>query len=498
MVCDTCNGADGVALDDSRETASLTQQQQGTEQGKRMLERLGRRLVGSVLVWDLLVTLLVLHSTSAIRLQLEYGNAITAQQTQLPWLLYAIVAAIWTIAFLIFRPQHALFVGTLLEVVGRLVAASALAVLSFAGVLYLSFRDVSRLQFLYFAAINLVVLLALHLLFRFMIGLRQRYTGRRALVVGETEQARQLVRELERRPWVGISVRGCAVNDAAANLGVPVLGTVDQTPQIVAEHQIDEVIFVMQREDEVARLSLQLLHQPTMLHMVPSILDLAFARTPVTALGGIPLISLRESALTEPQRILKRLFDIVASAVLLLLFSPLMILIGILIRFESPGPIFFLQERVGEHGRRFKMIKFRSMYQDAEQRWQEVAQRDEQGRLVHKSEHDPRITRVGTKLRRTSLDELPQLFNVLLGEMSLVGPRPEMPYITEEYEPWQWQRVRVLPGMTGWWQVNGRADKMMHLHTEEDLYYIQNYSFWLDLKILWMTLGVVFRGHGAY
>ena len=176
----------------------------------------------------------------------------------------------------------------------------------------------------------------------------------------------------------------------------------------------------------------------------------------------------------------------------------LMVLIALLIKLESPGPVIFKQERIGEHGRRFQMFKFRSMYIDADRRWHEVAKRDETGKLIHKLKDDPRVTRVGRKLRRTSLDELPQLFNVLRGEMSLVGPRPEMPYIAAEYEPWQWQRFRVPPGMTGWWQVNGRSEKPMHLHTEDDLYYIQNYSFWLDLRILAKTLIVVWQEHSAY
>jgi exopolysaccharide biosynthesis polyprenyl glycosylphosphotransferase len=186
------------------------------------------------------------------------------------------------------------------------------------------------------------------------------------------------------------------------------------------------------------------------------------------------------------------------STILIILLAPVMLLIAVLIKLESPGPIIFRQERIGEYGRRFQMLKFRTMYQDADRRWQEVAKRDEQGRLIHKVKDDPRVTRVGRKLRRTSLDELPQLFNVLRGEMSLVGPRPEMPYIAAEYEPWQWQRFRVPPGITGWWQINGRSEKPMHLHTEDDLYYIQNYSFWLDLRILMRTLIVVWKGHGAY
>jgi exopolysaccharide biosynthesis polyprenyl glycosylphosphotransferase len=214
--------------------------------------------------------------------------------------------------------------------------------------------------------------------------------------------------------------------------------------------------------------------------------------------GGIPLIGLRESALTLGQRAFKRAFDVAASATLLLLLSPVMLAIALLIKLESPGPVFFMQERIGEYGRRFRMIKFRSMYADAEQRWREVARRDETGRLIHKLAEDPRVTRIGRHLRHTSLDELPQLLNVLRGEMSLVGPRPEMPEVAAEYEPWQWQRFRVPPGITGWWQVNGRSARPMHLHTQDDLYYIQNYSFWLDLRILFKTVAVVFQGDGAF
>ncbi|MDW8215869.1 MAG: sugar transferase, partial [Roseiflexaceae bacterium] len=231
---------------------------------------------------------------------------------------------------------------------------------------------------------------------------------------------------------------------------------------LVQQHQIDEVIFALPpaQHDRVVELSLQLLGEPVMLHMVPTALDLAFARTPVDSVGGIPLVSLRESALTPSQRIIKRLFDIVVSLALIVILAPVMLLIALLIKLESPGPVFFKQERIGEHGRRFTMLKFRSMYADADQRWREVAKRDETtGKLLHKPKDDPRVTPIGRKLRRTSLDELPQLFNVLRGEMSLVGPRPEMPYIAAEYEPWQWQRFRVPPGITGWWQVNGRSDK---------------------------------------
>ena len=144
------------------------------------------------------------------------------------------------------------------------------------------------------------------------------------------------------------------------------------------------------------------------------------------------------------------------------------------------------------------MIKFRTMVKNAEELRGQVEQTDADGNLVHKFKHDPRVTRVGRILRRFSLDEIPQIFNILNGTMSLVGPRPEMPYLVEKYQPWQRKRFSVPPGLTGWWQVNGRSDRPMHLHTEDDLYYIQNYSIWLDVQILVRTVWVVLIGKGSY
>jgi lipopolysaccharide/colanic/teichoic acid biosynthesis glycosyltransferase len=144
------------------------------------------------------------------------------------------------------------------------------------------------------------------------------------------------------------------------------------------------------------------------------------------------------------------------------------------------------------------MFKFRTMVADAENLRHTVETTDSEGQLIHKSDRDPRVTRVGRILRKTSMDELPQLLNILRGEMSLVGPRPELPYLVERYEPWQRKRFAVPQGITGWWQVNGRSDKPMHLNTEDDLYYVQNYSLLLDIQILFKTILVVLRGKGAF
>jgi lipopolysaccharide/colanic/teichoic acid biosynthesis glycosyltransferase len=175
-----------------------------------------------------------------------------------------------------------------------------------------------------------------------------------------------------------------------------------------------------------------------------------------------------------------------------------MALAAFLVYFEDGPPVIFRQKRVGKDGRLFEIYKFRTMVKDAERWHGQIKTRDTHGNPTHKTPQDPRVTRVGRILRRFSVDELPQLFNVLAGTMSLVGPRPELPYLVEKYESWQYQRFAVPPGMTGWWQISGRSDRPMHLHTEDDLYYIQNRSIWLDLQIIFRTIWVVIRGKGAY
>ena len=175
-----------------------------------------------------------------------------------------------------------------------------------------------------------------------------------------------------------------------------------------------------------------------------------------------------------------------------------MIVIAILIKLDSPGPIFFRQKRVGENTQPFEMLKFRTMVQNAEALGANLVQKDANGNVLHKHRGDPRVTHIGRFLRRYSMDELPQIFNVLLGKMSIVGPRPEMPFLVEKYKNWQYARFTIPQGMTGWWQITGRSDKPMHLNTQDDMYYIQNYSIWLDIKIILKTVYTVVSGRGAY
>ncbi len=191
---------------------------------------------------------------------------------------------------------------------------------------------------------------------------------------------------------------------------------------------------------------------------------------------------------------LKRAFDLLFGFLALLLVLPIMALSMLLVYLDDGSPVIFRQKRVGKSGQLFEMLKIRTMVKDAERLQRQM----EKHGSSYKVQDDPRVTRVGRVLRRLSLDELPQLFNVLAGTMSLVGPRPELPSLAERYEPWQRKRFDVLPGMTGWWQINNRSEQPMYLHIEDDLYYIQNYSFWLDLRILARTVWIVLSGRGAY
>ncbi|AGY59398.1 sugar transferase [Gloeobacter kilaueensis] len=216
-------------------------------------------------------------------------------------------------------------------------------------------------------------------------------------------------------------------------------------------------------------------------------------------LGGLPTVEVSPPLISGMDFRLKRLVDILLAGTALLVLSPLFLAIALAIRLNSAGPVFFVQQRVGVRGRPFRIYKFRSMYVDAEQRKAELmAQNEVQGPLF-KLRNDPRVTAVGAFLRRTSLDELPQLINVLIGEMSLVGPRPPVPAEVEQYEKWHYDRLLVLPGITGLWQISGRSDlKDFDDVVRLDLYYIQNWSLALDLEILFKTVGVVLRAQGAY
>lgn len=205
------------------------------------------------------------------------------------------------------------------------------------------------------------------------------------------------------------------------------------------------------------------------------------------------------AGLNPRQQIMKRIFDITVASIVFICVLPVFLLVAIVIMLDSSGGIFYFQERYGIGGRKFRMFKFRSMVKNADKMVDEVKVYDEDGNTIYKRPNDMRITRMGKFIRRTSLDELPQLLNVIRGDMSLVGPRPEVTRIVEEeYAPWQYERFNVPQGITGWWQVTSRSEKECYKATNQDIFYVRNYSFWLDIKILLMTVPALLKSKGAF
>ena len=472
-----------------------------------MLDRRATGFAVFLCVSDLAVTVAALYVASVARITLPWG-AILWKGIALHVQVYILVLMLWFFVFLllsVYDPRKNLRLADELQTV---LVAVPVSTLVFAGTLYLTYRNIPRLLFLYFLALDLIFLLCWRLLIRGILRLtrKSRPPRRRILIAGAGEVGRSVATNLREPQWAGTEVVGFVDDDQEKQGkefdGVPVLGTLEHTVRLLEEKGIQEVIFALplRAHEEVANLVVAMQSLPVVVKVVPDFFDLAFFRAAITVddLGGIPLLNLRASAIEGFPRAVKRVFDVLGAALVTILLSPVMVVSAILIKLDSKGPVIFKQLRIGENCKPFGVYKFRSMVADAESRLQEVVVETEDGQVVHKVKDDPRITRVGRILRRWSIDELPQLFNVLKGEMSLVGPRPELPFLVDKYEAWQRKRFAVPPGMTGWWQVTGRSDRPMHLHVEDDLFYIQNYSLLLDLQILWKTLGAVARRRGAF
>jgi exopolysaccharide biosynthesis polyprenyl glycosylphosphotransferase len=420
-----------------------------------------------------------------------------------PWQVFFIFAAEWTAILLLFSVYDGRRNLRGIDEFVSLTLGSLLASVALAGTLYFSFREVSRLLFFAFVLTAYLSMLVWRAIARSFFQLRHRQIGgqRKVLIVGAGPVGRELQNQIQAKSHLALQVVGFLDDNQTKRLAArDILGCLSDVQTIVREYQIDDVIVALpqsayQRLDQLVG---ELHRQPVKVWIIPDYFKLALYKAVVEQFAGIPLLDLRAPALSDQQRVVKRIFDLVITALSLPIALPIMGLVAIGIRLESQGPVILRQPRLGENGRLFNMLKFRTMVGNAELLRGTVEETDEEGHLIHKTAHDPRVTRLGHFLRRLSLDELPQLFNVLRGEMSLVGPRPELPYLVERYERWQRQRFAIPQGLTGWWQINGRSNRPMHLHTEDDLYYVQHYSLLLDIYILLKTAGVVIQGKGAF
>jgi exopolysaccharide biosynthesis polyprenyl glycosylphosphotransferase len=457
------------------------------------------------MLMDASLTFLALHLAVVIRPFLpQFPYLVPVEAITLSQTLYIIVPAVWGVTFLLASVYDPKRIYKITDEVQTIVIAQAIAAMICAGILYLGFREFSRWLFATFVFIDILLILGWRVLMRLSFRIwRSPARERRVLIVGAGKTGRSVGKMMQNYDKAGLNLVGYLDDDTHKQKeGLTILGTVSEIRAVVETHRIQEVVVALPQRayGQVNKLTITLHDLPVHVRVVPDYFSLALYRASVDDFGGIPMINLRDPALNEVQRLIKRIFDLTVGSATLLFLSPVLLIISLLIKLDSKGPIIFRQERVGENGRIFKMYKFRTMVPDADSHREEITEiNPNDGRILFmKRPDDPRVTHIGRFLRRTSLDEVPQLFNVLLGDMSLVGPRPELPWLVEQYDLWQRKRFAVPQGMTGWWQVNGRSDKPLHLHTEDDIYYVQNYSIWMDIYILIKTPWVVLRGKGAY
>jgi exopolysaccharide biosynthesis polyprenyl glycosylphosphotransferase len=317
----------------------------------------------------------------------------------------------------------------------------------------------------------------------------------RVLIVGANRLGQELATELQGEFHVVGYVDNGSELERSPNL--PLLGPIAQLEHLVQVHGVNEVVIALpaNRREQVRHIVNRGFHRPVTIKFLPELGELLPDRFEVQEFGGRRYIGFAPAASVSW---VKRVVDLAATGFGLLLISPVLIAVAVAIKLDSRGPVFYRQERVGKNGRRFGMYKFRSMVVDADVRLKELRDRNEAIGPLFKIKDDPRITRVGRFIRRWSLDELPQLFNVMWGEMSLVGPRPPIPAEVDEYEDWQLGRLRAVPGLTGLWQVSGRSEVPFHDMVRLDLHYIRNWSLGLDIEILLRTIPAVLTNRGAY
>ena len=443
--------------------------------------------------------------TSAAALGLRFGGHITRE--------YAVLSlafpVLWVTALRLSGAYDARFIGTGSDEFRKVLNAGVSLTAAVAIFAYLVNTPISR----FYLLVTMPSVTVLGLVLRYAT--RKRLHRKRAMglcmssvvAVGHETGVADLVNELRRDSYHGLSVVATCLAGAGDEVdkvaGVPVFGgvAVSEIADAVCRSGADTVAVLSCPEiDAVAlrQLAWELEKTGTDLCVAPALMDVAGPRTTVRPTAGLTLLHVDHPQLSGPRQVLKGFFDRAMAGLALLLLSPLMVAIAVAIRLNDRGPALFAQTRVGKDGHTFKIYKFRTMVVDAEARLAELMPANDSDGVLFKLRRDPRITAIGGKLRKYSVDELPQLINVVKGEMSLVGPRPPLPAEAARYADHVRRRLVVKPGITGMWQVNGRSDLSWDESVRLDLRYVENWSFALDLQILWKTVAVILRGSGAY
>jgi exopolysaccharide biosynthesis polyprenyl glycosylphosphotransferase len=441
---------------------------------------------------------------------LAFGIRFDPHYRALSYLIFSLgLPLLWLVAVSLAGGYDSRFIGVGTDEFRRVLNAGLFLISAVAVVSYAAKIDVAR----GYVVIALPSLTVIDLLARFILRKRlHRLRGhglcmRKVVVVGHADVAADLAAMLRRETYHGLSVVAACVagpdsRGMPAELGpIPVIDGLGQVADVVERYQADTVAVLACPEMSgvaLRDLAWQLEKTATDLCVAPALLDVAGPRTTIRPVAGLPLLHMDHPEFSGVWRIVKTGFDRAVAAAALLLGAPLLITVAILIKMSDHGPVLFRQTRIGLDGRAFTLYKFRTMVTDAEDRKVALNALNESDGLLFKMRRDPRVTPLGSWLRRWSMDELPQLINVLRGDMSLVGPRPALPQEAALYGDHVRRRLMVKPGMTGLWQVNGRSDLAWDEAVRLDLRYVENWSFVLDLQILWKTWSAVMHGWGAY
>lgn len=417
-----------------------------------------------------------------------------------------VLPLLWGIALRIFGAYEWRYLGNGADEFRRVLNAGLSLTVALALTSYAVHVQLSRL----YLTISMQVILVLDLVVRYALRKRLHHLRARGqcmstvVAVGHEAAVRQLIKELRREPHQGLKViAACLAGETATREvdGIPVVGDLSDTAGVVRNLNVGTVAVLSCPEMDGVKLrtlAWELEKTGTDLCVAAALLDVAGPRTTVRPTAGLTLLHVDHPQLSGPRQMLKDVFDRCVAALTLIVLSPLLLAIALMIRCHDKGPALFTQTRVGKGGEPFKLYKFRTMVVDAEALLPEIREKNNFDGVLFKIRDDPRITAIGTRLRKWSLDELPQLINVLHGEMSLVGPRPALPEEAAKFASHVRRRFVVRPGITGMWQVNGRSDLSWEETVRLDLRYVENWSFALDLQILWKTIPVMLRGSGAY
>jgi exopolysaccharide biosynthesis polyprenyl glycosylphosphotransferase len=423
--------------------------------------------------------------------------------------IYIFLTFLWSVMLSLNGMYRGIRRKSLLEVAWIIIRAVFFVVITFGTLVFLfRMQFISRLFFVIFMIIvsfslafeKAVVIFAMRHI------LKRGYDQVRLLIVGTGKRGVHLMDTIKDHPEWGYKIAGvvdyeqCLLCRGKEIKGCEVIGGSDDFRKVLHAKSIDEVLFVVpkSRLNMVENYLYVCEDEGVDTAIAVDFFDMRVSRMHQTDLDGIPLVTFEKTFGKEWQLFIKRTVDVVVSGLSIVVLSPVLLLAAGLVKLTSPGPVFFLQRRVGLHGRKFTMYKFRSMYKGAQRQLKKLTDLNEMEGPIFKIKDDPRITPFGRFLRRYSIDELPQLFNVFIGRMSLVGPRPALPKEVEQYEPWQRKKLSARPGITCLWQIYHRGEPDFEKWMQKDLEYVDNWSLWLDFKIFFKTIFVVLSGKGAY